>query len=385
MDNNFNLNTQNTPKELTLLLEILKIRDYESTSFKKFCLDINWENFLHLARYHRVYSLIYINLKKINDLSIPPYVFQILEQEYKKNTFNMLKLCGEMEQLSKLFTENHIRLLFLKGPVIAADIYGDISLRTSKDLDILISKTDLRKADELLLNFGYIKLTEPTLLNEWKWKDHHFLYFHPKKKIQIEIHWRLHPPPKSEPSFNEVWKRKRKSTLTNYPVYFFGKEDLFLYLIAHGARHGWFRLRWLMDIEKIVLKGLDIKQINVHSDKYKICDILGQAFILISELLDTPINYEMQKLMESNKSRRLAQKAISFIKLGEFNYPKDYLTELKSNKEKILLIIMLIIPRSVDSQTLPLPKSLRFLYFPLRPFLIIWRKIRDFFYANRKN
>ena len=69
----------------------------------------------------------------------------------------MLTLCGEMEQVSKLFTENHIPLLFLKGPVIAADIYGDISLRTSKDLDILISITHVEKAEKLLLSLGYEK------------------------------------------------------------------------------------------------------------------------------------------------------------------------------------------------------------------------------------
>ena len=32
----------------------------------------------------------------------------------------MLHLSGEMEQVSKLFNENKIRTLFLKGPVLAA-------------------------------------------------------------------------------------------------------------------------------------------------------------------------------------------------------------------------------------------------------------------------
>ena len=93
------------------------------------------------------------------------------------------------------------------------------------------------------------------MLNDWKWREHHLSYFHPEKGIQLEIHWRLHPPPSKEPSFEELWKRKRKSELTTYPVYFLGQEDLFLYLITHGARHGWFRLRWLIDIDKMVEKG----------------------------------------------------------------------------------------------------------------------------------
>ena len=86
---------------------------------------------------------------------------EALFQEYKKNTFQMLHLCGEMEQISKLFTENQIRLLFLKGPVLAAELYGDISLRTSKDLDILIPIADLEKVEELLLNVGYVREGDP--------------------------------------------------------------------------------------------------------------------------------------------------------------------------------------------------------------------------------
>ena len=45
-------------------------------------------------------------------------------------------------------------LLFLKGPVLAKELYGDISLRTSSDLDILIPIHKLGKLEELLKNSG---------------------------------------------------------------------------------------------------------------------------------------------------------------------------------------------------------------------------------------
>ena len=59
----------------------------------------------------------------------------------------MLHLSGEMEQICKIFNENEIPLLVLKGPVLAADLYGDVSLRTSSDLDILIPIQDLEKVE----------------------------------------------------------------------------------------------------------------------------------------------------------------------------------------------------------------------------------------------
>ncbi|MEH7475490.1 hypothetical protein V7158_27690, partial [Priestia megaterium] len=53
-----------------------------------------------------------------------------------------------------------------------------------------------------------------------------------------------------------------------------------------------------------------------------------------------------------------------------------YLFMLTPNRQKITYAILLLYPRSWDADTLTLPKSFHFLYFPLRPFLWIWRRMR---------
>ncbi|MFK9117574.1 nucleotidyltransferase family protein [Peribacillus frigoritolerans] len=385
MDYNYRLDLSSLSKELRLLLEILKTEDYDSIGLgnKELFIDIDWGLFLQLASHHRVYPLIYSKLKKADDNRIPQHVIQTLYKEFKKNTLQMLLLSGEMEQVSELFTENQIRLLYLKGPVIAADIYGDISLRTSKDLDILISITDLKRTEELLLSIGYEKEVFSNVLNEWKWRKHHVVYFHPQKNIQLEIHWRLQPFPLKEPKFNELWERKRVSTLSSYPVYFLGKEDLFLYLISHGARHGWFRLRWLLDIDQMLRKGFKLEDINPLISKYKNRKLVGQALILASELLKTHMNDGLGKLTEGNDSKKIAQNAIEFIKgiesLATIMSSKDYKhysLSLKSNLQKFFFFLILFYPSSSDLMTLRVPKPLHLLYFPLRPFLSVWRKAR---------
>ncbi|WHY55216.1 nucleotidyltransferase domain-containing protein [Peribacillus simplex] len=403
MDYNYNLNLSSLPKELRLLLEIVKAENDDgiSTSLKELLVGIDWELFLELARHHRVYPLIYSRLSKLEEKIIPDNIFEILFQEYKKNTFQMLKLSGEMERLGKFFSEKQIRLLFLKGPAIAADIYGDISLRTSKDLDILIPLTDLKRAEELLLNFGYIKKEEfPAIFNEWQWLNHHKTYFHPLMGIEIEIHWRLHPYPSKEPSFNELWERKRTSILTSTPIYFLGKQDLFLFLVVHGARHGWFRLRWLVDIDLIIRKGF----ISEKNNMYQPSHIIGQALILTSQLLKSPINGEMYSLTVGKRSRNLAKLTIRYIiEMGKLHINKS--TEVPGEKyryspistliyfknsiffdrvlfsmmgtlQKCFFIIRFLYPKPIDAMTLRLPKPLHLLYFPLRPFLWVWRKSR---------
>ncbi|MFJ7934426.1 nucleotidyltransferase family protein [Sporosarcina sp. NPDC096371] len=401
MDNNYKLDVSLMPKELKLLIQIMQMNEpgYLGSLTKGLFTGIDWELFLQLARHHRIYPLIYPKLSKMEVGEIPSQVLHTLGREYKENTFQMLNLSGEMERISKLFNENGIRSIFLKGPVIADAIFGDISLRTSKDLDVLIPKSDVEKTEELLLSCGYEKEGDHATFKMEMWRSHHVSYYHTQKRIQIEIHWRFYTPPAKEPSFDELWIRKRLSTLTSSAVYFLGEEDLFLYLVGHGAKHGWFRLRWLADIDQIIRN--ESYPVLVKNERH----LVGQALILASQLLKTKIPEELVPLTTEKRSRKLARSALHYlVKMGHIeikqlskavltNYEKfslillvSYLKisflyyhySVKTNIQKFIYVILLFYPSSVDIKTLSLPKSLYFLYFPLRPFLWVWRKSSKF-------
>ncbi|MGG0237760.1 nucleotidyltransferase domain-containing protein [Bacillus rhizoplanae] len=392
MHNSYALDLNSVTKELKLQLEIMKRKDATELQEidKTWFVNIDWNKFLELTIHHRVYSFIYPKVKELDEKLIPARVIQILHQYFKMNTFQMLHLSAEMEKVSKLFAENEIRTLFLKGPVLAHDLYGDISLRTSCDLDILIPIHKLEEAECLLLEQGYVKDDYiQTILNDWKWRHHHITFFHPQKQIKLEIHWRLNPGPGKEPSFEKLWEQKRKSPLTSYPVYLLGSEDLFLFLVSHGARHGWSRLRWLVDINQMVKQGLDWKEVKKLFGKYQCGHVGGQALILSAELLNATIPEEMKVLTGQRRSRQLAQNTLFYIKQminlhtepvpdEVAAYHSRYLFSLMSNRQKFLFIMSYLYPYPIDAKTLPLPKYLYFLYFPLRPILCTWRKARKY-------
>ncbi|MBL3642335.1 nucleotidyltransferase family protein [Bacillus sp. RHFB] len=394
MQNSYGVDLELMPKELAFLIEILKTKNTEDNnwfSYKDTYKSINWDHFLRLAIYHRVYPIIYLKFKKIRKNWIPQYVIKTLHQEYIKNTYQMLKLSAEMERINELFNGSNIRLLFLKGPVIAKDLYGDISLRTSRDLDILISIKDLEKAESILRDYGYKRKEVPTPF--WKLRNHHVTYFHPYKGLILEIHWRLHPQSINEPRFDDLWERRRVSSVSSYSLHYLGNEDLFFYLVAHGARHGWFRLRWLLDINQILSKKSYIKSdgktINKFVDRHLGGEInyLGQALILVSVLFQTSVNPKMKLATEIMGARKLTKKTITYIsKRAEFNSilseedfaknQKRYLFTMKSSYQKLLFILNLFYPNPKDAEALLLPRHLRFLYLPLRPFLWAVRKKR---------
>jgi hypothetical protein len=300
----------------------------------------------------------------------------------------MLHFSGEMEQLSRMFYENKINLIFLKGPILGEELYGDISQRACSDIDLLIPIKDLEKAHFLLEGLGYEKDDYiKTVLNDWKWRHHHLTYKHPQKSIKVEIHWRLHPGPGIEPEFKELWARKRISTLANYPLYILGREDLFLFLVLHGARHGWSRIRWLLDIHQIICLGVNWKEILKSSDKLGNSHVVGQSIILASQFLNTNISFEMNPFIMGNRPKSLASAALFYLeKMVSLHtdpvpeeislYHRRHLYSLMSTNQKVLYILSLFYPYPADAATLPLPQKLHLLYFPLRPLLWFWRKAR---------
>ncbi|ASK63708.1 Renal dipeptidase [Virgibacillus phasianinus] len=388
MDNTLNLS--HIPKEVKLILALLKEgnEQYIVKHQAELCNKIDWKLFINQAKHHRVYPLLHSKIKLLKEEFVPTYVKEFLQQQYMRNTFQMLHLSGEMERVSKLFSESQINLLFLKGPALAHELYGDVSLRTSSDLDMLIPIEKIDQAEQLLISQGYEKDDYiQTVLNDWKWRHHHVTYIHPVKNIKLEIHWRLNPGPSKEPGFYDLWKRKNKSPLTNFPVYLLGNEDLFLFLVSHGSRHGWSRLRWLVDIHHLIKQNVDWKTVYKLLKTNYFLGVGGQSMILASELLNAPITMQMKSLFISKRSKKLAQGAIfyleSMINLHTDPVPEDiaryhkhHLFSLMSFQQKFLFIVSFLYPYPEDAETLPLPKKLHYLYFPLRPLLWAWRKTR---------
>jgi len=374
--------------EMQLLIALLSMENFEDESAidKQWLSTVNWDTFIELARHHRVYPYLYFKLKSIDKDWIPFTVLQTLQHEYRMNTFQMLHLSGEMDRISRFLSDNGIRSLYLKGPVIAEDLYGNIALRTSCDLDFIISIKDLAEAEVLLIRLGYVKDDYiHTVLNDWKWRHHHITFTHSEKGIKIEIHWRLNPAPSKEVRFEDLWERRRKSALTPFPTYYLGREDLFLFLVSHGARHGWSRLRWLLDIKQLAKQPLDPMALTSLLRKHRYLHIGGQALVLASGLLRAPIASGMESITSSRRSQRLAQDAMFYLmRMVNLHtdpvpeeverYHKRHLFSLLTTGQKLQFISSFLFPYPEDAETLPLPKALHLLYIPLRPFLWAWRK-----------
>ncbi|WP_339292138.1 nucleotidyltransferase family protein [Paenibacillus sp. FSL W8-0187] len=379
------LDLSDISKELSFLLYLLRNNTHEEILIKQYASDIDWDMFMKLALHHRVYPLVYLRLKGVDASLIPPEVMASLQQHYHNNVMKMLHLSREMSQLCEALKDTGVRTLLLKGPILATQLYGDLAHRTSKDLDILVDADDVERVERVLVQLGY-ELQDERILGNWKKTSHHLSYEHKKHSAQIEVHWRLNPHYNKSFSFDLLWERRNDVMLSHQIYHYLGNEDLLNYLADHGARHGWFRLRWLMDIARL-LPMINSNDMKAHFERYGGQQYVGQAFILLSRLFSVDIPHDMTVLTINSKAHRLAQSALYYIKrIVKLNPVPEksvawrynrYLFSLMTGKQKVLYIWNKFLPNSRDASVLPLPKSLHFLYYPLRPFLWFWRRMKQ--------
>ncbi|WP_058308593.1 nucleotidyltransferase domain-containing protein [Gracilibacillus massiliensis] len=378
-------------KELNLLLAIIKLDNNPNYLLEnnELLVDIDWKEFIYLAKHHRIYPTIYENVINKDINNIPESVINTLHHLCSKNTVNMLSLTAEMGTVCQILENNNIESLVLKGPVLADYLYGDISKRTSKDLDILVPINKIEKVEELLYSLGYqLESYHPRILKDWKRTLQHLSFVHPIKHIQVEVHIYLNIDMGLKPTFNSLWERRNESYIAGKPVYSLGTEDLFLYLVSHGAKHAWFRLRWLVDIDRMITKEFNYKSLFELLKKYQANISFGQALTLCLSLFDTKIKKEFKEFNRENKHQiKLLKKTIYFINQGLIPHSqenskkfrkhyKKYLNSIRTKRQNLLIFKNRLYPNCHDASVLPLPKPLHFLYFPLRPFTWSFRKIK---------
>src|SRR5262249_26288005 len=144
------------------------------------------------------------------------------------------------------------------------------------------------------------------------------------------------------------------------------RDDLALFLAAHGTKERWKSLVWVCDFAELLHKYQDIDWVAVldHAQRFHSSRALLLAIDLASTLLDAPAppalidrtfkNPAVQALAEETKLRML--RAVPEQEFGEF------LTSLNTHdrlRHRLWPIATLLTTRTVsDYRSMPLPKSL---------------------------
>jgi len=349
--------------------------------------EIDWSKLIDIATSSRVTPLLYKNLTFIEPVSIPDDVNKQLKEYYSNNLRINLRLYRELWSILKLFNLNNIQTLPYKGPVFALLIYGDLSLRNWGDLDILIHKSDVTKAKDLLFSLGY-KLQWPKFeLNNVQEKAHleskyNYAFVNELTGIVIELHWGITPkyfsfPPRAE----WLWERLETRNISGMEVLTFSPEDYLLILCMHSSNHCWERLGWISDISELIGKHPNLKwdYIIQEAEFFGVKRILLLGLLIAHEFLGTNLNQEVMELIDADSRVRILENQVilkflnhDYIGSRAFEIPLFHLRMRERFFDKLRYCISMSSPSSEDWVTFPTIQSNSVIFFILRPLRLIF-------------
>src|SRR5262249_34586944 len=111
-----------------------------------------------------------------------------------------LIMAREVARLQTLLDASKQKALFLKGVVLSLLIYGDLGLRGSKDIDLLVPCEELSTTSKVLESAGYRRFAPPPTINEMQLRGlmrlrKDLCYMHEKTGLRVDLHWRLYLNP----------------------------------------------------------------------------------------------------------------------------------------------------------------------------------------------
>lgn len=306
-------------KAFIYCLQLIDINKKDE-KFSLMCQEIiDWKQFIDLVRWHKLSPLIYKMLNTYYLDSVPSTEMNTLKSHCEKNSFRVIQLTTELVRIGNLFQKENISFITLKGPLLTKKIYGDVTLREPRDLDLFIPKHHLSIAHQILLRQGYrlyFPKKIPRYLSLYTKYQKDFSYFHPSKHICIELHWRLFQNQHDfEYSTNQLFEKAETESLMGFPFKTMSKEIELLYLLYHGALHSWNRLCWLYDVKQYLNCHTSLNWLNLLNAAKKIG--VERSFLsslqLAHQLLHIPLDEMINKNIHQNKKIQTLTKSTSLI------------------------------------------------------------------------
>ena len=350
---------------------------------------VNWNTFNQLVNYHQVIPIAYINLQKYAAGAIPPLEFNRLKTQYKKHKIRTLRLAAELVRLVKLFQAEGINVICLKGPLLALQLYGDITLRQLMDLDLLVEDRDLKKIHQLLIRRGY-ESKHPELFSStlhwqvFKKSKHHLPYVHRKKSVNLEIHFRLFKNLHVFPNRAlNAWTCPQTVVYAGVPLNALSPIDNMIFLFVHGSIHKWHLLKWLTDTAQLSHSpAIDWEKLCARAAAVDLQRPVLQGLLLLDHLFAIPLPGIFSRFPVGKPVMKMIHHALRVIKESRetaksgFRFAlreRFYLLKLKQGTRYKLRYLRDLFYLDSHRNILRLPPYLFPLYLVLNPFLWFYK------------
>ncbi len=261
------------------------------------CEGVRWKVLFDLAERHGVHPLLYRAFSGEQDW-VPAAEMRVQSQLYQANLHKAMLIARELIHLVDHLAGTGIEVLPYKGVALAQLMYGDIALRQTGDIDLLIRARDLPRIRNAVRDLGYVPQLSlsPAQERAYLKSGYECVFDGPAGRNLLEVQWGILPrfyAVDFEPE--DLFRRTVPLQVAGHAMKSPSMEDLFLILSLHAAKHVWERLIWLCDLAWIArLPQLNWPWIAAQAINLGTIRILRVTLLLIKHLLklDIPVAAE---------------------------------------------------------------------------------------------
>jgi hypothetical protein len=361
---------------------------------------VDWPLATRMALIQAVMPLVYRYLTAELADVLPADAATNLRRAVQGNSLRNLHLARELVRLTTLLEQGGVEPLALKGPALAVAAYGAIAMRQFTDLDLLVRKSEVGRAVEILHSEGYTPRAGYGLADLERPGTYEIAMTQPSGLIEIDLHWRLILPyflpafPLAIDDGEELWRRAVRVEIEGGAVRTLEPADYLLYLCAHGAKHGWQVLGGICDLAELIRasarassprapssyssphsSSIDWAELSARAERAGARRALRLGMLLAHELLDAAVPADVLEAARREPAVvRAARTFIGYVTDPREDGPGFYqrwsvpLRVIAEPGARLrYLAARTLLPSADDREFLRLPALLYPLYYVLRP------------------
>jgi len=209
---------------------------------------IDWRELFHMCIFHKIGPLVLRGIYKLKtDFKIPDEFREKLKKHARSVGVRNLQNAQEMIRLGQLLNLNNIEFIPLKGVLFSQVAYGELGIRVSSDIDLLVKHNDFNRIEKVLFEQGYTnecnvpKLLSSLYLNinseynydKYSQNGDRLFHIEPHRYIGTKMM-------QADLGFNELFPFTQKDKYYKTDLYTLDPEGMLITIgMHHGASDRW--------------------------------------------------------------------------------------------------------------------------------------------------
>jgi hypothetical protein len=357
---------------------------------------LDWLKSIDLASGHGLSSVLISQVQQHATARVPETIRLCFIERFRAHTIRNFELTRELLEILSLLEKSGVGALAFKGPVLAQQLYGHLSLREFLDLDILVAPNQASTVIALLVAQGFepqFILTRQQFARFQRISSQMGLY-HAAKKVLVEVHWGLLSPGYSfSPAAQVAWKSVQSVSIAGRSIKTFSTETQLLFSCLHQAKHDWSRLGWVMDLAALIRQSpaMDWQQIQNRAGSFGTARMIRVSLRLVQLLFQVTLPARITDWVTDDAcSNKIAETILKRLLLADkkADQPAPLAPLFRASMESLAdrafyWFDTMLRPTPLEWALVPLPDWLYALYYPIRVGRLVCKRTAGRLLARR--